>query len=132
MKQSVIKLALHGLSNRILVENLLAMNPEYWFIERLIDGVHVPTVEEFAASKNYEIRNVQIQHKSDLDKDNLFISYDYVTECYSSEEITKILEEDEYKKLDTSWHKDDKHPYKVHYWAHSSDWCSSEKFESND
>lgn len=132
MKQSVIKLALHGLSNGVLVENLLAMNPEYWFIERLIDGVHVPTVEEFAASKNYEVRNVQIQHKSDLDKDNLFISYDYVTEGYSSEEITKILEEDEYKKLDTSWHQNDQHPYKVRYWAHSSDWCSSEKFESND
>ena len=132
MKQSVIKLALHGLSNGVLVENLLAMNPEYWFIERLIDGVHVPTVEEFAASKNYEVRNVQIQHKSDLDKNNLFISYDYVTEGYSSEEITKILEEGEYKKLDTSWHQNDQHPYKVRYWTHSSDWCSSEKFESND
>lgn len=117
------------MNQEVLIENLISMNPEYWFIERLIDGVHVPTPEEFAASKSYQTRNIQIEHKSDLDKDNLFISYDYVAEAYASEEVVDILEEDEYKKLDTSWRQNNEHPYKIRYWTHSSDWCSSEKFE---
>ena len=117
------------MNSEVLAENLLNMHPEYWFIERLIDGVHVPTPEEFAASKSYQTRNVQITHKSDLVQDNLFISYDYVAEAYASEEVADILEEEEFKKLNTSWHQNDTHPYKVHYWAHSSDWCSSEQFE---
>jgi hypothetical protein len=33
MKNSVIKLALKGMESNVLVENLLAMNPEYWLID---------------------------------------------------------------------------------------------------
>lgn len=131
MKNSVIKLALKGMESNVLVENLLAMKPEYWLVERLIDGVRIPTEEEFAASRSYPTRNIQIEHKSDFDKENLCISYDYVNTAYSSTPVEDVVEEDEYKKLDTSWHKDDKHPYEVKYWSHTYDHFASEKFELN-
>lgn len=131
MKNSVIKLALKGMNPEVLIENLLAMNPKYWFVERLIDGVHVPTAEEFSASRSYPTRNVQIEHKSDFDKDNIFVSYDYVHTAYSSTPVEGVVEEAEYKKLDTSWRQDDKHPYEVQYWTHSSNYYASEEFENN-
>jgi hypothetical protein len=129
MKNSVIKLALKGMDKEVLIENLLAMNPEYWFIERLIGGVHVPTLEEFAASKHTPTRNVEIEHKSDLNKENIYISYDYVESAYSTIPIGNTIEEEEFKELDTSWRKNDEHPYIVRYWTHTHDYFASEKFE---
>ena len=130
MKNSVIKLALKVLDSKVLVENLLAMNPEYWFIERLIDGVHVPTEEEFAASKHVPTRNVKIEHKSDFNIKNIYISYDYVESAYSATPtIENTIEKEEFKKLNTSWRKDDEHPHIIRYWEHANDYLASEDFE---
>lgn len=128
MTNSVIKCALRGVDKEILIENLSAMNPAEWLMERLIDGVHVPTSKEFALSFTSLLRNIVIEHMSDFDKYNLYITYDYVETAYATTPIKGIIEIENYKKFDISPCKDNRHTYEVKYWRHTYGYFESEMF----
>lgn len=131
MKTDLISLALKGLDHSTLVENILAMTPEYWLAERMIGGVYKPSSEEIllkvASRVGTDIKDLKVTYESGFVQNNIIVRFKQVYTRYSNKEYTEIL--DSIKDIDTKWSKDDVYKFPVKYWESNSYQFASEDFE---
>lgn len=130
MKTNLISLALKGLDYSTLVENILAMTPEYWLAERMISGVYKPSSKEIllkvASHVGTDIKDLKVTYESSFVQNNIVVQFKQAYTRYSNKEYTEIL--DSIKDIDTKWSKDDVYKFPVKYWESNSCRFSSEDF----
>jgi hypothetical protein len=134
MKRNVIALALKGMDNKELVANLIDMRPDYWLVERLIDGVTIPTREEVTEYlTKYEGNKVVVDdiiHTTDFNLENLRVEYQTIGKRYAKTEQNHVLTNAEKCAIESAYTKSAEFPHEFSYWYSTSRSISTDEFNS--